>query len=226
MLTGILNYFFEIFLALYIIVLYYLKLKPKVRYLFYGFFFFFVSLILQFPIRYILVGLDKILIIFNLTELLFIPLSIVVVEVTKYFSLKKFIKTRSLNFGLFFTVGWVSLASINYFTIIFFNFVLGFLSLSFDFSYLLNPNYNFFYFAYYFILNLAVSVFVISAIVYKNIYYLILGILFSLVSAIGILYFDSYFKFIFIFIMFIISVYILFNSKFKKHSHFSILFKE
>jgi hypothetical protein len=214
------GYFFQIFFALVIIFLYFYHLSPKIRYVFYGFFFFFVALLMQPPLRYFLTILDRLLDFIDLPVFVFSGLSIVIVEVTKYFSLKKFIKTKNFHNALFFGIGWISLASINFFIIYFFDSIFSLLNINFDYSYLLNPEYGVFYFIYYYILNLAVSVYIVLAIVLKDYIYLFNGISFSLIANIVLLYLDGFLSYLFMCGIFVLSIYIIFDNKVHYHKYF------
>jgi hypothetical protein len=220
MIENFYNYFFQIFFAILVIFLYFYHLKPKMRYVFYGFFFFFVALLMQPPLKYFLTMLDRILDFVDLPVFVFSGLSIIIVEVTKYFSLKKFIKTKNFHNALFFGIGWISLASINFFVIYFFDSIFGLLDIYFDYSYLLNPEYGVIFFIYYYILNLAVSVYVVLAIVLKDLIYLFNGVSFSLIANIGLLYMSGFMNYLFMAGIFVFSIYIIFDNKVHYHKYF------
>jgi len=207
---DIMEFFFEIFFVILVIGLFYYYLKPKLRYFFYGAIFFFVGLILQLPLRYFYIILERVVEIFSFTHIIYVFLSIVIFEVTKYLSLKKFIRTRSFKNALFFGIGWVSFASINLFTILFFQYIFNFLALDFDYSYLLNPNYSFLYFGFIFVLNLAVTVYVILAIVKRNLIYLFYAIMYSWIVNYGLMILSGKDKFWFALVIFLVSLFVIF----------------
>jgi len=210
------GFFLEIVFVLMITYLYYEYIKPKVKYLFYGYFFFFIGLILQLPFRYVEILLEGVFEVVLISQYFIVPFSIVLSEVVKYFSLKKFIKTRSFKNGFFFGIGWASIESINFFTISFFSIIFSWLSLSFNYTYLLNPNYGLLNFVFLFILNLAINVYVILAITKRNIRYLIAGILFSLVSYFGLLILSGFEEVGFYVFLFSVSLFIIFHHR-RKH---------
>lgn len=211
-----LNYSFQILFVLIMTYLYYKYLKPKFRYLLYGYFFFFVGVVLQFSFRSVEVMIERLFEVVIISYYFIAPLSIIFSEILKYFSLKKFIKTKVFKNGFFFGIGWASLESINYFTIIFFSSISTWLGLSFDYGFLLNPHYNFFNFIFFFILNLAINVYIILAITKRDIWYLFYGILYSLFSYFGLLLLHGTSKIGFYVLLFSISLFVIFYHR-RKH---------
>jgi hypothetical protein len=214
------SYFFQIFFTILIIFLYFYHLRPKMKYVFYGFFFFFVALLMQPALKYFLTILDSLLDFIYLPIFVFSGFSIVIVEVTKYFTLKKFIKTRNFHNALFFGIGWISLASINFFVIYFFDFIFSLFNFYFDYTYLLNPEYGVIFFIYYYMLNLAVTVYVVLAIVLKDLMYLFNGVIFSLFANLGVMYLSGVMSYLFMLGTFVLSIYIIFDNKVHYHKYF------
>ena len=211
-----LNYLFQMFFVLIVTYYYYKYLKPKFRYLLYGYFFFFIGMVLQFSFRSVEVLVERVFEVIIISSYFVAPFSIIFTEILKYFSLKKFIQTRVFKNGFFFGIGWASLESINYFTAIFFSTIFAWLGISFDYGFLLNPQYNILNFIFFFILNLAINVYIILAITKRDIWYLFYGILYSLVSYFGLLVLSGFFKLGFYLLMFGISLFVIFYHR-KKH---------
>ena len=153
--------------------------KPKVRFLLYGYVFFGVALLLQLPFKYIQIKFLPYFQGSSVPFLIFSFLSIIVVEVSKYFSLKRFLKTRSFKNGILFGIGWASFESINFIKLSFFSFIFSFIRLSFDVSSFLSPKYEFFGFVFLFSVNLAATVLIVFSVIKKNLFYLFYAMLFS-----------------------------------------------
>ncbi len=206
------NYIFEIIIALIITILFIKIKKPKMKFLFLGYFFLLVSLLLQIPFKYL-----KIIVMENFTTTSAIPIfiltiiTIIISEFTKYFSLKKFLKTKNYKNAILFGIGWVSLESINFFSILVYNFVFSYFSINFNYIPFLNNNFGILNFLFFFIINLSITVLVIISIIKKNPYYLIFGILYSILIVIILKNVISYEKYISMIGIFIYSLYIIFK---------------
>lgn len=205
------SYVFEIVFAVIITLIFIKKEKPNVLFLFLGYLFFFVALLLQFPFKYLQVYLTDYIQGEIITGIAFIFFSVLVVEIAKFFALKKFLKTRSVKNGILFGIGWSSIESINYFKDVFLSWFFGILNVNVDYSFLLNPEYTFLNFVLFFAVNIAITVFVIKAIVKKKIIYLILAIFYGFAFGVGYALLSDIQKDIFSLFFFIYSLRILFR---------------
>lgn len=176
----------EIAIVIFITVLFIKFKNPKIRYLFFGYIGFMVALVLQFPFRYLEILLKE-----NFGYL-FIPaltmpfLAIIISELTKYFSLKTFMKTKSYKNGILFGIGWVSLESITNFSIIIYSYLFTLLSLNIEPMIFAGNSLNFINFVFFFVFNLSVSVLIIISIIKRNYFFLIYGIGYSLLVYLGL----------------------------------------
>jgi hypothetical protein len=75
----------------------------------------------------------------------------------------------------------------------------------------LNPEYGLLSFLLLFIVNLAITIFVIKSIIRRKYYYLLFAIVYSLIAYYGLLLLSETDKLIFTFVLLVISTYILFN---------------
>jgi hypothetical protein len=174
----------EFFVAFLLSYLFYSREKPKLKFILYGYLFFLLALFLQFPFRllqyYLLPYLS------NYFLPLIIPiLTIIISELTKYFSLKRFMKTKSYKNGIFFGIGWVSLESISIISSTFYFLLFSAFAIQISSSGYFGPNLSFFNFVYFFTVNLAITVLVIVSLIKKNYYFLIYAILFSILIFLG-----------------------------------------
>lgn len=206
-------YILEIIVALAIAMVFYRSEKPKLQYLFYGYLFFIVALFLQLPFRFLEVYMEDWFDFVLLSQIIMAPLIIIVSELTKYFSMRKFLKTYSFKNGIFFGIGWVSLESINIFTIAVVSYALGLFNLTFDISSLLNPEYGAVNFLYFFVINIAITVFVVKAVVSKDKKFLIHAIVFSLIIYYGLLLLGGLHKNTFTLTSILVSTIIIFSYK-------------
>lgn len=184
-------YLIEIGIALLLSYIFYSFEKPKLRYFLYGVIFIFIVMIIQSPFKLLEITMKNYFNFKLMSQALLAPIIISISEITKYISMKKFLKTKSFKNGIFFGLGWITIESINFFTISFYTFLFSIVSISFDYSTLLNPNYGLFNFLYFLIINLSISIFVIKAVISKKIKYLFIGIFYSLLIYYSLLILDG-----------------------------------
>ncbi len=205
------SYLLEICFAALITYLFYDKEKPKVKFLLYGYVAFFVVMILQIPFKFLQSYF------FDYFDSNFMPATLVLLgtvivsEVGKYFSLKKFLNTKSFKNGIFFGIGWSTIESINYFTITFFTYVLGIFGLSFSYDFFLHEYLPTLNFAFFFIFNIAITVLVILSVIKKNYFYLIYSILLSMFVYLGLELLSGVLLGLFILGVFVGSIFIIFR---------------
>ena len=205
-------YFVEIIIALIITLLFIKFKKPKLTFLFLGYFFVLVTIVLQIPFKYLKIKILEIFPInFEIPILIITILTIIITELVKYFSLKKFLKTRSFKNAILFGIGWVSLQSINLFYIIIYGVIFSFIPINFNFTPLLNENLALLSFIFFFIINLSITVLVILSIIKKNWHYLFFAIIYHTLVIILIEHISSYERYVFMILMFIYSLYIIFK---------------
>ncbi|MDA3855491.1 MAG: hypothetical protein PF569_04485 [Candidatus Woesearchaeota archaeon] len=202
---------FELLIALMIAYVFIKRERPKVKFLIYGYLFFLVSLVLQIPFKFLQLTF-KDYFSSSVLPIIFLNIGVIVIsELTKYFSLKRFLKTKSFKNGILFGIGWATIESISYFSLIFYSFFFGFFSLSFDYLYFLPESFPFVSFLLFFVLNLAITVFVIFSIIKKDKLYLIYAIIFSLVIFFAMLYLEKLALYIFEIFLFFYSLYIIYH---------------
>lgn len=205
------NYILEIFLAIIITYIFIKKENPKLKFLFYGYIFFIVTLFIQIPFRFLEYFFKSyfnngILIPFILITILTILIS----EISKYISLGRFLKTKSYKNGILFGIGWTTLESLNFISSYFFKIVFSFFGIEYNISNILQIN-SFLSFTFFFILNIAITVLIIIAIIKRKKMYILYAILFSIISYLGLLVFSSISKLIFIGFLLIYCFYIIFH---------------
>ena len=207
---------FELTVALILTGIFYKFENPKLKFLFYGYLFFIVALILQLPFRFLEIYIKDWFEFMLLSQIIIAPFIIIISEITKYFSLKKFLNTYSFKNGILFGIGWVTLESINFFTIFIVSNFLGLFNLSFDISSLLNPEYGIYNFLYFFIINLAITIFIIKAITAKKKKYVVHAIIYSLFIYYGLLLLGGLHKNTFTLTSLAVSTFIIFFYRFLK----------
>jgi hypothetical protein len=180
-------YLFEIGVVMIFTMIFYRYEKPQLKYLLYGYAFFVLALLLQLPFKYLEVYIQDWFDFALLSQILLAPLIIIISELTKYFSLKRFLFTKTFKNAIFFGIGWVSLESINIFTIVTVSYFLGLFNLAFDINTMLNPSYGAINFLYFFVINIAITIFVIKAVITNQKKFLFHAIIFSLIIYYGLL---------------------------------------
>lgn len=202
----------EFGIALIITMIFIRIKKPKLKFLFFGYLFFLVSLVFQLPFRILEVLINNGF--FGLLNLALIPiLSILVSELTKYFSLKNFLNTKNYRNGMLFVIGWVTFESITAVSIFFYSALFYTLNMSFDANFFASQELFLLSFLFFFIVNLAASSFIVKSIIEKNYFYLILGIFFSICIYLGLIGFSGIERLFFMIVSFILSILIVFFSK-------------
>ncbi len=202
-----LEYFLQIIIALAIIFYFIKKYKTKNIFIFYAILFYILSLILQIPIKYLeLMFLNDNFL--NTIPIFFtIIISIIISELIKYFSLKKNLKTKSYKNGILFLLVWISLESINIFSILFYKYFFSIFSISFNYTYLINPNLNLINFIYFYIINIGISIMVLYSIIKKQKIYLFSAIFYSSFIYLSLYFFTGLEKLIIILLSFCFSLF-------------------
>ncbi len=205
----------EIFFLLLITYLFVHYRKPKIKFLFYGYFFFTIVLLIQIPIK---IAESFILQFINISILPIIILnllSITIFELTKYFSMKKFVRSQSFRNEILFGIGWVSLESLNIFTTMFYSIAFSILGVQLKYANLVS-GYEMINFLFFLLFNLAVTVLIISSIIKKKIRYLIISLSLSYLTFFSMLYLEDLTKTIFMSITIIYSLILVFGYKYFK----------
>lgn len=183
-------YLVEIVIAFVITYAFIKREKPKLKFLFYGYIFFLLALILQIPFKFLQAYFEQYLTTTITKTVLLSVISIIVTEFVRYFSLKRYLKTKSYKNGILFGIGWATFDAINYIKIIFFTSLFSLLPIYLDYSTFLSSNLPFITFSYSFVLNVALTTLCIIAIIKKRIFYVIYAILINIISF-SLIYFDS-----------------------------------
>lgn len=205
-------YLIEIFIAAIITVFFILKEKPKLRFLFLGYIFFFVSLILQIPFRYFELKFTYFFESVFFSSFTIAIITIIISEFTKYFSLKKFLKTRSYKNAILFAIGWSTIESINFLTSNFYQIIFSLVPINFNYANFMPAELSFFNFVFFFILNLAITVFVIFSLIKNNKLYVFFAILFSIIVYLGFVIFSDFIsKIVFTALVFAYSLFVIFH---------------
>ncbi len=209
------EYLAEIFFLLLITYLFVHYRKPQIRFLFYGYFFFILVLLIQIPIKIAESFLLKFIDISILPLIILNLLSITIFELTKYFSMKKFVKSRSFKNEILFGIGWVSLESLNIFTTIFYSLAFTILGVQLKFANLV-AGHDILNFLFFLLFNLAVTVLIIISIIKKKVRYLIISILLSYLTFFSMLYLEGITKNIFMLITISYSSFLVYGYKYIK----------
>ena len=207
-------YLIEIFVALLITIYFIQKESPKIRYLFYGYFFFLITLTMQIPFRITELFLKEHMP--QESKLPFILMSlgiIIMTEISKYYSLKSFVNTKSMKNGVLFGIGWATIESIQYFSIIFFSFLFSFFSINFNYALLLKEQNQLVNFFFFFVFNLSITVLVIFSVIRNKIVYLIHAIIYSCLVLFLIAYTEGSTKILSEILMFGYSLFMVFKYK-------------
>jgi len=207
-------YLIELIVALGITVYFIQKEKPNLRYLFYGYFFFLITLLMQIPFKITEIFLKEHM--KQESNLPFIIISvgiIIMTEISKYFSLKSFVNTKSIKNGILFGIGWATIESIQYFSIIIFSFIFSYFSINFNYNLLLSNQNDLINFFYFFIFNLSITVLVIFSVIKKKLIYLIQAILYSILVLFALRYTTQILNFIFQILFLLYSTFIIFKYK-------------
>jgi len=208
------NYIYEIIVVAVITAIFISKKKPKIIYLIYGYLFFFFITLIQIPIKY----LELLIINSTNTNVILIPQIISIIffssftEISKYLTLKKFLHIKKINNAILFGIGWVSLKSINTFTIIFMNYIFIQLNFTFNYNYFLKE-YTFINFIFFFIFNIYLTILIIKAILKNNKKYFYFAIILNILISILLIILEKTNKLILITIVSSYSLYAIFKYK-------------
>lgn len=169
----------EVFLVIFFAYYFYTKEKPKLRFLFLGIIFSIVSLFLQLPLRIFEVELKSLMSSTTLPLLLIAFGVPIISELTKYFSLKRYLKTKSQKNGIFFGIGWVGVESISYISLILYSTVFSYISLTYQPQNLVESTLPLWSFLFFLIINISVTVLVVLAVIKRKKYFLFYAIIYS-----------------------------------------------
>ncbi len=184
----------EILIALIITYFFIVRERPKVRFLLYGYLFFVLASVLRLPVEFLKSYFSDFFST-NLIPLFILSISIIIIlEIAKYLSLKRFLKTKSYKNGILFGIGFATFESINFFKVLVITYVFSFLSLNLDTSITLGPNLEILSFLFFFILNVATTVLIIISIIKKNLWYLFYAIILMIVSLFGFNFLNESYK--------------------------------
>ena len=172
--------YLEIVLFLFFAYFFYTKEKPKKIYFILGAFFAALSIALQLPILIMEPYLEGYITQAAVSTIIVMIASLVIMEIVKYFSLKRYLKTRSYKNGIFFGIGWVGMISIPYFSFIVYDLVLSYLSIPYHPQELIETTLPLWSFIFFFVINLAITVLVIFSVINKTKIYLIYALIFSI----------------------------------------------
>jgi len=204
------TFILELVIALIITIIFIQREKPKLKFLFYGYAFFLLSMLLQVPVQLFQGYLYETKWI-TIPSLVFTFVLIVIGEFTKYFSLKRFLHTKSYKNAILFGIGWVSLESINQLTLTIFSYIFSLFSIPFQEAYFLGEQYSFLTFPFFFMINLAITVFVIIAVLKKKISYVFSAILFAIVVSYGLYFAEGVELLLIATMLFLYSIYVIFR---------------
>lgn len=203
-----------IFKLLFILILayfFYRIEKPKYYFFFFGIIFFVIALFFQLPFKLLEYQFKQIpYLFFQISSLLVGIFGILISEITKYISLKKYLKTRHLKNGIFFGIGWVGFESITFFSIYLYSEIFSIFSLSFNPSLLISTSLPMWSFAFFVIINATITMFIIAAVIKKKNIYFLYGVLFAIIVYL-VLYFSKG-SFLIELLFFLYSLFTLFNA--------------
>ena len=184
--------------------------RPKLRFLFYGYIFYLVSLVLQIPLRFVEIFIDLNFGDIFLVSFVFVNIGVIVLsEVLKYFSLRRFLKTKSYKNGIFFGIGWTSIESLRFISERFFNEVFGFFGYNYSVSYFFN--YDLMGFVFFFVFNLAICVFIVISIIKRDKFYLFYAILVSVLVYFSLMRLSGVGFYLITGLAFLYSLYVIFR---------------
>ena len=171
---------FKFLIVFAIAFFFYQAKKPKVSYFFYGILFFCIALLLQLPFKLLEYHFNQLpYLFFQVSSVVIALLAICLSELTKYFSLKKYLKTKSLKNGIFFGLGWIGFESISFLSITLYSILFSIFSISFNPNYLVSPTLYLWDFVYFFVVNATITMFVISSVIRKKKIYFFYGLFLS-----------------------------------------------
>jgi hypothetical protein len=189
------HYIIELIIV-FIFVYYFIKKeKPKLRFLFWGFLFSIIAFFVRLPLKLFVKWVSDNFVF----EGVFVPLFLIIFlgiflsEVTRYFSLKRYLKTKSYKNGILFGIGWAVFSSLIFlqsFVLLTLkdNGVLGSGFINYFFPVLDNSSFSLFSFIFLFVLNIAQSTLCVIAIIKKSIFYVFYAILLGIVVEFGFFY--------------------------------------
>lgn len=155
--------------------------RPNVVFFFLGFLFAIVAFVLKLPLLYLLglIDFENTFSSIILSGVIIAIVTALINEVTRYLSLKRFLRTRSYKNGILFGIGWAAFTIIIFFQ----EMILTYFGTQFSFLQgivLENVSYNFLEFTLVLTTTLAQSVFIVFAVLKKQKRYLVYSILYSI----------------------------------------------
>lgn len=158
---------------------FYTREKPKTKFLILGFLFSLLSLLLQIPLRIFELEIEKYFLSDTVPLLLIAFGAPIISETVKYFSLKRYMKTKSHKNGIFFGIGWVIVESIPYISMVLYSTVFSYISLSYAPQSLVDSSIPLLDFIFFFIINLSITALVVFAVIKNKFYYVLYAIVYS-----------------------------------------------
>ncbi len=199
----------EAILVVFFAYYFYTKEKPKIKFILLGALFSLLSILLQLPLRIAEIEIEQYFLSDTLPLLLIAFGVPIITELTKYFSLKRYLKTRSQKNGIFFGIGWVGIESISYISLVLYTTVFSYLSLTYQPQNLVESTLPLWSFIFLFIINLSITVLVVFSVTKKKFYYVIYAILYSAIVYLVLLEVQQ--KFLFQCAFIIYSLFIIFR---------------
>ena len=207
-----LDIFLEIFVCLLITYIFIKREKPNLKFYLLGVFVFFISLILQIPVKYLELEIMKY---FSTQAISIIAVSIIgifISELLKYYSLKRYLKkTRSYKNAIIFGLGWVTFESVTFFSLIFYQTLFSLFNMTISPSIISSGIIPFWNFISIFIVNMGITVLVIFSVIKRDLFYLFFAILFA--SLVYLTLFVVHDKIFFEIIFVMYSLFLIFKYK-------------
>lgn len=209
---NMIEYIYQILSILLITYLYIHFKKPKIRYLFFGYLTYIFVLIITFPLKYFEYILFQDLSISLLTPLLVGAITIIIIEISKYFTLKRFLYIKNIESAILFSIGWVSIDSLVFLHKYIYNKIIQFLPLELTLDFINKSQFYNLPFFYIFLINLSLTILIVISVIKKKKFFLFLAIFLSLLIYFYLNYFLQEQNLYFNLFLFLISGFILFKS--------------
>jgi hypothetical protein len=174
----------EIILILIFVYYFIKKEKPKKRFFIYGFLISIIVFIFKLPINFLIYYIQNQIEIQNtsIPILLIMIFSIIITEIARYLSLKRYFKSKSYKNGILFGIGWATFSSLLFLHSVVIDFLKSINlfqnnNLGSMFVIIEPISMSIIPFIFLFLLNIAQSTLIIISIIKKNIFYIIYSIL-------------------------------------------------
>lgn len=202
---------FELIIVFLVTLFFVYYKKPKIFYLFLGYFMFLIVLLITFPLKYIEYHFLSSFDYPTLGPVLISLLFIIITEISKYLTLKRFLKVKKHKSAVLFGIGWTSLESINTVSILFYSFIFSFFLIEINPSIFLKDSIFLLPFIFLFLSNIAITTLVILAVIKKKLHFLISAIMYAFLIYLGQIFFIQENEIYFLLILFLSSIFILFK---------------